>query len=214
MRLVLASDTHNLHWQLNVPDGDVFVHAGDLTMSGGVEELKDAALWMRQLPHKRKVFIAGNHDFGLQHFMTEGREDIVRDIFDGCDYLRDSGVEIDGVNFYGSPWQPWFYDWAFNLPRGSELAEKWSMIPADTDVLVTHGPPYGILDQCPNGKVGCYDLFCAVAKVSPKVHVFGHIHEAYGHVSRQSGSPKFYNASVVNSSYKVANSPWIVEVDN
>jgi len=90
-------------------------------------------------------------------------------------------VIIEGVKFYGSPWQPRFFDWAFNLDRGEEIKKKWDLIPMDTDVLITHGPPYGILDLTHEGeKVGCEELMKAVLRVQPKIHIFGHIHEAYG----------------------------------
>jgi Icc-related predicted phosphoesterase len=211
MRLVLVSDTHGLHDQLSVPDGDVLVHAGDLTMRGTLYELEEAAEWMCSLPHKRKVFTAGNHDWGLYHFMNEGHEELARKIFHGCDYLRDSSVTIDGVNFYGSPWQPWFMDWAFNLPRGGPIMDKWEMIPKNTDVLITHGPPQNILDKCDNGAVGCYDLMLRVREVKPKIHVFGHIHSGYGHVKQN--DTDFYNASVVNEGYRVVNEPWVVDLE-
>lgn len=210
-RLVLISDTHSRHESLVVPDGDILVHSGDLTMEGTVVELKAAAKWMRSLPHCRKVFIAGNHDWALQHLMTNEREDLIHTMFDGCDYLRDSSVNINGLNFYGSPWQPVFNDWAFNLTRGPKLMDKWEMIHHSTDVLVTHGPPLGVLDKCDNGHVGCYDLGIRVREVRPVVHVFGHIHSGYGHDTRH--GTDFYNASVVNERYKVTNEPWVVDLE-
>jgi len=101
-------------------------------------------------------------------------------------YLENSGVEIDGVKFWGSPWQPEFFNWAFNLPRGRRLAEIWALIPDDTEVLITHTPPYGILDRVDSGEhVGCEDLRRALQRVKPKVHVFGHIHEDRGVVEQK-----------------------------
>jgi hypothetical protein len=126
-------------------------------------------------------------------------------------YLEDSGIEIAGVKFWGSPWQPEFYDWAFNLPRGQALADKWALIPDDIDVLITHGPPLGILDQVITGDhVGCADLLEAVQLIKPKVHIFGHIHEGYGRIE-QNGTV-FINASVCTARYRPINPPIVVEV--
>jgi hypothetical protein len=126
-------------------------------------------------------------------------------------YLQDSGVDIDGIKFWGSPWQPEFYNWAFNLPRGPELARVWAQIPNDTDVLITHGPPYGVLDEIYHGKrVGCQDLSDALERVKPKVHVFGHIHEGYG-VLEQNGTT-YVNASLCNQYYQLVHSPIVIDV--
>ena len=93
-------------------------------------------------------------------------------------YLCDESLTLDGVKFYGSPWQPRFFDWAFNKDRGAPLKAIWDKIPLDTDVLITHGPPHGILDLTFDKiKAGCEELLLAVQRIKPKVHVFGHIHE-------------------------------------
>ena len=90
-------------------------------------------------------------------------------------------VEVRGYQIYGSPWQPEFFDWAFNLPRGQELRQKWSAIPPDTDLLLVHGPPAGHVDMTSRaGRVGCQDLLEAVHQRSISVVVSGHLHSAYG----------------------------------
>lgn len=176
MRIVCVSDTHGRHRDVTVPDGDVLVHAGDLTRYGRPEEVRDVGEWLGGLPHRHKVVIAGNHDFCFQEQPGLARPHITHAV-----YLEDEAVTIDGVVFYGSPWQPWFGGWAFNLPRGPELAAVWAKIPAGTGVLVTHGPPHGILDATRRGEsAGCLDLFNRVFEVRPRLHVFGHIHEAAG----------------------------------
>jgi predicted phosphodiesterase len=163
------------HGRIAVPPGDVLVHAGDATSRGTSAQLKSFAAFIKAQPHRHKVVIAGNHDFGLEQTSTLGPE-----LF-GPAYLSDSGCELDGIKVWGTPWQPWFFDWAFNLPRGEPLAQKWSLIPDDTDVLVTHGPPMGVLDKTLRGEsVGCEALRDALVRVRPRLHVFGHIHEAYG----------------------------------
>lgn len=205
MRIVCVSDTHGQGLDLAVPDGDVLVHAGDLTGMGHLAQLAKEAAWLRTLPHRTKVVIAGNHDFGFQH---EPREAVA--LFDGMIYLEDTGATVDGVRFYGSPWQPRFFDWAFNLDRGPAIRARWDLIPAGTDVLVTHGPPAGVLDRTERGEeVGCADLLAAVARVRPRVHVFGHIHEGYGTVERDGTT--FVNASSCDKRYRPLNAPIVVD---
>jgi Icc-related predicted phosphoesterase len=217
MRLVMLSDTHSFHEQITVPEGDVLIHAGDLTMRGKLREFQDVAEWLDKLPHKHKLVIGGNHDWCLEAFMKEGREDVVQDILNSSFYLRDSSINIDGINFHGSPWTPEFCGWAFNLERGKELRDKWDMISPSTDVLITHGPPAGMMDYVwPHGKYtrtkgGCDDLLDAVCNVQPRVHVFGHIHGGYSHV--YNGHTHFFNASIVNERYRVVNEPWVLDLE-
>ena len=209
MKMTFISDTHGKHEYLTskaynniLGSGDVLVHAGDCTNVGKVGEIKDFLDWFSNTDYTHKIFIAGNHDFGFE---------LVHDIAPeykekGVHYLFDSEVVIDGVKFYGSPWQPEFYDWAFNLPRGEKLAEKWALIPQDTDILITHGPAYQMLDWVPNGQqVGCQDLFHRVMEVQPKIHVCGHIHCAYG--QKYFNNVEFLNASVLNERYEHENKP-------
>lgn len=212
-RLVCISDTHNHHREIKLPPGDVLVHAGDMTMSGSREETETFLKWMVAQPHKHKVLIAGNHDWLFVHEPEFAREIIPA----GVHYLEDSGVTLDGVSFWGAPWQPWFYDWAFNLPRnGQELHEKWAMIPAGVDVLVTHGPPHGSLDVCRAVgtrelvSVGDEALAAALDRVRPRVHVFGHIHEGYG--QRQHGPTVLVNASTCKNTYRPTNPPLVVDL--
>jgi Icc-related predicted phosphoesterase len=176
VRIVAVADTHLFHDDLAVPDGDVFVHAGDLCRGGDLAELAIAARWIRSLPHATKVVVAGNHDWAFVHTPESARA-----LLDGVVYLEDSGAEIGGLRFWGSPWQPEFNGWAFNLPRGAALAEKWARVPEGTDVLVTHGPPQGMGDRGPMaGRAGCADLMDRVRVVRPRLHVFGHIHQDGG----------------------------------
>ena len=213
MRLTLISDTHNRFPE--VPEADILIHAGDGTMRGSMPELKDWAAWFKQQKSKFKhmLFISGNHDFGLEHFMKEGHEELVQELFYPAFYLRDSSINIEGVNFYGSPWQPRFCDWAFNADRGLDIKQYWDMIYRGIDVLISHGPPMGILDWVGKQRVGCADLRLAVQDIQPAVHVFGHIHGAYG--SREIGQTKFFNASMVGEDYKLnpKHKPWVLDYD-
>ena len=203
MRLVAVADTHLFHEDLVVPDGDVFVHAGDMCQGGSLEELERAVRWIRALPHRTKVIIAGNHDFAFAEHPDEARA-LVSDFT----YLQDSGATIDGVTFWGSPWQPEFNDWAFNLPRGKALAEKWSLIPDRVDVLITHGPPHGIGDRGPvAGRLGCDDLLERVRICVPRVHFFGHIHQDGG--AWQHGETLFVNATT----WECERPPTVIDLD-
>jgi Icc-related predicted phosphoesterase len=177
MRIVAVADTHLFHDELVVPAGDVFVHAGDLCRGGELEELEAAARAIRALPHPVKIVVAGNHDWAFSLEPVRARATLGPEIT----YLEDSGVDVGGVSFWGSPWQPAFNDWAFNLPRGAALAEKWALIPSNVDVLITHAPPLGIGDQGPvTGRLGCDDLLARVQAVRPRLHLFGHIHQDGG----------------------------------
>jgi len=176
MRLVCVADTHLFPDDLQVPDGDVFVHAGDLCRAGDREELERAAAWLASLPHRHKIVVAGNHDWGFARDPA-----MARGLFAAFHYLEDQEVTIEGLRFYGSPWQPEFNDWAFNLPRGEPLAAVWRRIPHGLDVLITHGPPQGFGDGFTmTERTGCADLLARVREVTPRLHVFGHIHQDGG----------------------------------
>lgn len=210
MRVVIISDTHNRHGEIELPKGDVLVHCGDATGRGTFDEVRRFADWLEAQPFQYKVMIAGNHDFLFQKDPNLAKSLLA---FRGIHYLMDDCATIEGVLFYGSPWQPWFYDWAFNLERGPEIAKKWAKIPDETEFLITHGPPKSILDQTRTGeRVGCDDLWRRVLKVRPAVHAFGHIHEAYG-VERlipDITSTIFVNASICTLEYVPKNKPIVV----
>jgi Icc-related predicted phosphoesterase len=203
--LVLMSDTHGYHGSLDVPMGDILIHAGDLTQTGSLEELEEANAFLAGLPHRHKVVICGNHDFCFERDPVRARAALT-----AATYLQDSAVVVEGIKIWGSPWQPWFYDWAFNLKRGPAIAAKWALIPKDTDILVTHGPPYGIGDQTSHGeRAGCEDLLARIEKVRPKLHVFGHIHEGAG-IYRRPGTT-FVNAATDEGSGPVRCLAWPLE---
>ena len=205
-KIVCLSDTHNCNENITVPEGDVLIHSGDATIHGTVEEIVRFDRWFSALPHKHKIFVAGNHDLLFETQPERAQGLLSRNII----YLQDSSVSIEGINIYGSPWQPRFFDWAFNLNRGAEMAKKWKLIPAEVDILITHGPPFGILDQTPFGdNAGCEELLKKVTQVRPKAHIFGHIHNGYG--AGEKFGVKFFNACNCSEDYIPANPPLVFE---
>lgn len=213
MKIVCISDTHNRHDQIIVPDGDILIHAGDATGRGTIEEIEEFNFWFANLPHRYKIFVAGNHDWLFETNNLYAR----KLLDDSIIYLQDSSVEVEELKIYGSPWQPRFYDWAFNLMRGAEIAEKWQQIPGDIDILITHGPPNGILDEVPHRyfveNTGCEELRKTVEEIARfgklKLHVFGHIHCGYGQT--ENFGVKFVNASNCNESYEPVQLPFVIE---
>ncbi|MCK7548903.1 metallophosphatase domain-containing protein [Marinobacter koreensis] len=209
MRIVCISDTHGMHRQIQVPEGDLLIHAGDSLARGTLDDLEDLDDWLAGLPHRHKILIAGNHDWCFQDEPEEAR-----DLLKHACYLQDGGIEIEGFRFWGSPWTPVFFNWAFNLERGEALAERWARIPENLDVLITHGPPAGILDIVPDAKgelsVGCEELATAVENRQPRLHIFGHIHESYG--QKRQGNSLFVNASTCTGSFKPLNPPVVLDL--
>jgi len=208
MKFIVISDTHGQHDLLKLPPADGIIHAGDVSKSGSEDQVKDFLNWFSDLDYEHKIFIAGNHDF---YFETVSSTTILDLIPNNIHYLNDSGCIINGIHFWGSPISPWFFDWAFNRHRGAEIQAHWDLIPSNMDVLITHGPVYGILDQTFRGEpVGCRDLLEKVQEIQPKFHICGHIHEAYGQT--KIGETQFINASVLNLQYKMVNAPIIIEI--
>lgn len=212
MKLVLISDTHCRHPE--IPAGDILVHSGDLTIAGNRKETETEVRWLGEVAKQFKwvVLVGGNHDFFFYHagakitrqFIQQfGAENIV--------YLCDEATTIEGLQIYGSPWQPWFMDWAWNAQRGADIRQYWDRIPENLDLLVTHGPPHRILDWVGRDRVGCEELRIAVERAKPRVHVFGHLHSAGGQ-HRSVGAMDFYNAAVVNEDYKLAHTPQVIDL--
>jgi len=218
-RITFISDTHTKHEKLNgfLPGGDLLLHSGDLTSRGYITEIEEFVKWYDKINnYDTKAFICGNHDFGF-----EDDNEKVKGLLTGyktIEYLQDEllmvGEDYDTmIKIWGSPWQPEFHNWAFNLPRGEKLKEKWDMIPTDVDILITHGPPLGKLDYIPydSVNVGCEELLLKVQEIKPKIHVFGHIHEGYGYVF--DGNTHYINAAVLNGRYEYRNKPLTIDWD-
>jgi Icc-related predicted phosphoesterase len=228
-KITLISDTHGKHTQLtkDLPGGDILIHAGDFMNSGYYKtEAIEFFNWFDAInKYDTKIFIAGNHDRLMEDDPSWAQGYLTG--YKTIDYLQDEEIGIyhddlngehseDNIHIYGSPWQPEFYNWAFNLPRNSDIMkEKWDAIPNNTDILVTHGPAFGFLDLPGFGtpiNVGCEMLRYRIDELRPKIHVFGHIHGSYGYY--YNGHTHFFNASVLNERYAYANLPFNFEWDN
>jgi len=225
MKITFISDTHGLHNKIteNLPGGDILIHTGDCTNRGLYREIDDFCKWFDGLEnYTYKVFIAGNHDWGFQQDPISAAE--ILEKYPDLIYLEDTLATLilpnweEGVSIYGSPWQPEFYNWAFNLPRnGKELEDKWEMIPEKADIVLTHGPAWGYVDQTTGGHyvtgehLGCEKLVERLYETKPKIHACGHIHTGYGH--KFDGNTHFINASVLNERYEYTQKPITIDID-
>lgn len=220
MKIITISDTHNQHNSIpskyidNKDNAiDMLIHSGDVTGSGWKKEVEKFLEWFNETNFKYKIFIAGNHDF---FFEKAPQSEITALLakYPNIIYLNDSGVEIEGLKIWGSPVQPTFYNWAFNRDE-HVIGLHWDLIPLDTDILITHGPIRGYVDKNAWGDLtGCVVLLKKLPELTHlKLHVCGHIHEAYGKIHNE-GGPIFVNASVLNLRYEMTNRPIEVNIKN
>jgi Icc-related predicted phosphoesterase len=181
MVLVLFGDTHELHREVEVPAGDILICVGDFTMfSRNLSAIEDFNEWLGELPHRHKIVVPGNHEFFLESNPER------RSLLDYANVLIDECIEIEGLTIYGSPMTP-LYGAAFGKSSAKDRELHWSRVPDDTHVLVTHGPPLGILDLSPDQAepMGDPELRNRIQELpSLKLHVFGHVHGAHGAVER------------------------------
>lgn len=205
MKLVCLADTHNKHHDIPIPDGDILIHAGDCTDGGTRNETNNFLQWFSSQPHQHKILVPGNHDF----FFEKQRN--LATVHPDIHLLIDEGLEIEGIKFWGSPATPDLHNWAFNRQRGSDIKKHWDLIPDDTDVLITHTPPYQILDEIDGGiHLGCEELTKSLTIVKPKVHLFGHIHQAAGSLIRD--GVHHFNLSVLDKRMRVIHFPRVINL--
>jgi predicted phosphohydrolase len=207
MRVVGISDTHSYHRKVIVPDGDVFVHCGDITWRGEMAIIADFSNWLSELPHKHKIVIFGNHEVGFENGPNRNAAiDLIR--VAGANYLEDSGIEIEGKILWGSPITKYYMDWEWNRFPGQDIKYHWNKIPDTTDILITHGPNYNILDDTTeNGHQGDKDLLERVWQLKNlQLHLFGHLHRD-GCSMEEINGIKFANCSVLDDAYKLHNRP-------
>lgn len=215
-KLVIISDTHTMHMgvenKFNLPPADFLIHCGDITGRGTEYTIREFLKWFNDLDqYTYKIFIAGNHDILFETTPTLIKE-ILND-YPNIIYLEDNGIELEGLKFWGTPVSKPFMDWAFNRPE-EKLKQHWKAISDDIDVLITHSPPYKIMDFATHGSkeyTGSPSLYDEVVnRIKPQIHCFGHIHSEYG--MRFFGEIKFINASNLNDEYKIVNPPMVIEI--
>lgn len=227
-RFIIISDTHNQHAGLagktaarRMPAGDVLLYCGDLTGRGHPQEIEAFNAWLEEQPYDYKVGTCGNHDFLFQkdrhkalYLFTAGEMLIDQEFI-----LPLKGTD-NTLKIWGTPWNPWFHDWAFNLERGGEMAAIWAMVPDDVDILLTHTPPFQIHDMVDNrhgrGPQGCEDLrhrmdeiAYASGEMKHRLHCFGHIHEGRGHSTSMATMWTYVNAS--NCLWNLHSPPYVVD---
>lgn len=197
MKILHLSDTHGCHHRLrDLPKADVIVHSGDFTMTGSEQEALDFLNWFCDLPFAHKIFICGNHDDCLYRANIDGLDPNVH-------YLCNSGIEIDNVKFYGVPM---FMGDCITDRQAKNIAR----IPADTSVLITHSPAYGILDFDDNIHYGDAQLLTKVMEVHPRLHLFGHIHSQHGVLTKDGIT--FSNGAIMNVDYTTLSQPNLIEI--
>ena len=211
MRIVCISDTHGLHDRIKVPHGDVLIHAGDACNTGKLTDFQNFSVWFLSQPHRYKIFVPGNHDriCELEPLLCKR---MLEHANGGVFYLSDSMVTFSGLRVYGTPWQPEFCNWAFNLTEAA-LYDKFAAIPSNLDILISHGPPHGVGDRTDYSKktiehLGSKSLRDRLKSLAnpPRFHVFGHIHGGYG-IHATSGTTVSINAAVCNERYEAVNAP-------
>lgn len=208
--IVAISDTHGYHERLHLPPGDILVHAGDATMQGTRSQMFEFLNWFGKQPYPYKIYVPGNHDFYAQ---DDQRTVELFCVERGIKFLVDRSAEIMGIKFHGSPWVPNLQGWAF-YGDSIILIGKFMKIPGDTRVLITHGPPAGIQDDC-GIHVGSVELRHRLEEVRPEVHIFGHIHEGYGRAVSDYGDYQtdHYNVAICTREYRPTNAPTIIEIE-
>lgn len=194
LRIVCISDTHGRHRDLELPKGDILIHAGDFTHFGKIEDAVDFNKWLGDLPFKHKIVVNGNHDNNTPW------QPRVEELLHNATFLRDSGMEVGGLNIYGTE---------FCWPMREESAQ-YALIPKDTDVVIAHGPAKGLVD----GGIGCRALLWAMGRVRPRLVVSGHIHQAHGQCNG-CGSLRgttFVNAANCRDGYSIGWGPVVVDI--
>jgi Icc-related predicted phosphoesterase len=202
LKIICVADTHRQHWKIKNIEGDIFIFAGDAEIDS-YHALSDFNDWLSTINTKHKIIIMGNHDGYVEQI-----GDDAYCLFSNAIYLHNEGIQIEGINFWGSPYSPLFNDWAF-MKNAEQLAQIWELIPKKVDILITHGPARQLLDiSADSHYCGCPTLNKKIIELKPKYHITGHIHEASG--TLKFNETTIINASVLNEKYELVNQPKVI----
>jgi Icc-related predicted phosphoesterase len=227
LKIVCISDVHEKWDKLVIPECDLLISSGDYSFRGMPEVVKAFHTWLDKQPAKNIISVQGNHELWVQHNFQEAKQ-IALAACPRVHFVEHELVTIDGIKIFCSAWTPWFHNWAYNAARTLEdakrmqipyIKDKWKDIPQDTEILVTHGGPHGILDMTyqvdgvtPRGRVGCESLMDRIAQIPTlKHHIFGHIHSSYG--EKEFRGIKFYNAANCGETYTIDNPVTVFEYE-
>jgi len=200
-KIIAISDLHMQFKDIFLPKGDILVCAGDISWTGSIEQMRQAANWWNSLEFKHKIITWGNHERE-----AERTPQVFKELFAGSHVLLHEPAEVMGIKFFGSPYSPPFGNWAF-MKSQRAMRALWKQVPDDTGVLITHTPPFRYLDKIPNGQhVGCKELAHRIKELKNlQYSIFGHIHYSYGKMI--DGDVTYANAALVNEDYVIANPP-------
>lgn len=216
MKIVAISDVHVRWKNLVIPECDLLISAGDYSYHGEEWIVAEFHAWLNRQKAKHIISVQGNHETWVENNWNHALK-IVNTVCPRAHFIQEGAVEIDGIKIYGSAITPRFFNWAWNRSRGEEIQPHWDMIPGDTNILITHGPPRGILDivpyvdGTPKEHVGCEQLLKRVKEVKPALHIFGHIH--HGHGEHHEDGTSFYNVAICDELYSPTNPITIIEYE-
>jgi Icc-related predicted phosphoesterase len=217
VKIAVISDVHGKWNKIKIPECDILISCGDYSFRGEPHMVKEFHEWLNKQEAGYIISVMGNHEQWVEKNFQEAKS-IAVEACPAVHFIEEGLVEIEGVKLWCSAWTPTFgFNWAYNADRGEEIKRHWDKIPKDTDILISHGPPYGILDELkyvdgtPKGVfVGCRDLLEVIQKFKIPIHVFGHIHE-HGSEQVHLNGTSFYNASICDEQYQAVNAPHIIE---
>lgn len=217
MKIVCISDVHGKWNKINIPKCDLLISAGDYSFRGEDHMVRDFHKWLNKQPAEHVISVQGNHEYAVEKNFQKYKDMALKEC-PRVHFIYHEQVEIEGVKIFGSSYTPEFCNWAYNVPRGPELASLWAQIPDNTNVLVTHGPPAGILDVVyhsngvtPRDRVGCHDLMDRINELRElKLHVFGHIHGSAGET--YFNGVKYINAAICDEMYLPSNAVKVFEL--
>lgn len=218
VKIVAISDVHTKFKDIKIEDCDILISAGDYSFHGYDDEVRLFHEWLDKQPATHVVSVQGNHEVYVEADFNKAKS-IALKACPRVHFIDEGLITLEGINIFGSAITPYFFNWAWNRFRGEDIKVHWDRIPEETDILVTHGPVYNILDEIvyrpgmsdQDMHVGCADLLNRVKELKQlKLHICGHIHNSYGQENHY--GIKFVNASICDEKYQPVNRPIIIEI--